>query len=158
MYTVEKVKDSTGLIKFIELLKKNDHNEHDCERSVYIDHMITTVYQSNWHRITLLYDGKEAVGYLVVRLDDFLCTEITVLDVFIVKDHQGKGCIDVLLGDMIPHAFEANANRIKWDSRVFDTEFWDKRAYGVKIESYKVFYVTLNDKSENAYKKGGDAE
>ena len=122
--------------------------------------MVYSISAKHGRQITLLaiyahgaYFNYPRIFILIVKHDNYLCNEVTVLDVYITKAHQGKNCIDILINDMIPSAFSVGALRIKWDSRTFDTEFWMKRSYGNKIESYKVFYVEINDDSKKKYKK-----
>lgn len=159
MYKIQEVLNSLVLSDLILIMNENKYNEHDCDRDTYINHVVSTMYLNKNHRITVLYAYDELrarhkpIGYLIVRHDSYLCNEITVLDVYITKAYQGMSCIDTLIGDMIPTAFKVGALRIKWNSRTFDTGFWEKRSYGNEIKSYKVFYVELNDDSNKEFNK-----
>ena len=150
-----KVKEATTSLELsdlIRLLNENTHYEHDCSREVYINHVVKNMYKSTNHRITLLYsDDDEAVGYLIVQFSNYLNKEIEVLDIFIVKKHQGKKCMDILVNDLIPIAFNVKALRIKWPSYVFDTDFWETHSFGTEVKNYKIFYVELTKGNQDIY-------
>jgi len=149
-----KVKEATTspeLSDLIRLLNENTHYEHDCSREVYINHVVKNMYKTDNHRVSLLYVGDKAVGYIIVRFDNFIMKEFVVVDIYIGKAHQGNNYIDLLVNDIIPIAFKVGALRIKWQSGIFDTDFWDTHSFGVATESYKIFYVGLTDAAQETY-------
>jgi len=149
---VKEVLNSLLLADLLILLNDNKHTEVDCSKEKYISNVINNMYLNQYHRITILYDDYKPVGYFILRRDNNLMNELTVIDIYIMKSHQGKQNIQLLLHDATDTIFKCGAKRIKWQSYIFDTDFWDNHTFGLPIESYKMFYINLDDKTKDIYK------
>ena len=156
---VKEAINSLILADLISLLNENTHSERDNpDKEAYINHVIYRVYMNKHHRITVLYDSDIPIGYMIIRFNKYLMNEIMVDDIFISKDYQGKSNIKILLEESIPTLLSSGAKRIKWQSYVFDADFWGKYAFGTEIKSYKMFYVNISEENKDIYTKTREEE
>lgn len=145
MIILKKVSTPLELADLLTIASENTYHEYDCDRDTYLDHIVRNMYRNPNYRMMLLVDNTKVVGYFITYEDNFLYKELRVVDVFLLREYQGKSLIQLFITDIYNVGIKVGAHRIKWHSHVFGKEFWEKHSLEFPVSVHEVFHVDLKE-------------